>query len=141
MLRCAALPGVDLFLKGPPERRSVSLGSPDGFIPPPPEPMALASTARWRMLGARPLAAILRYALPGAPDEVLLVVVKAPSGEAPGCLVAILAGIAGSENAEADALADGRATAFRCGVDRPTFLGERAGAALQRAGLAWVRLQ
>ncbi len=103
--------------------------------------MALASTARWRMLGARPLAAILRYALPGAPDEVLLVVVKAPSGEAPGCLVAILAGIAGSENAEADALADGRATAFRCGVDRPTFLGERAGAALQRAGLAWVRLQ
>lgn len=138
-LRCAGLPGFDLYLKGEAAARRVALGRPEGFTPAPPEPMTLGSAARWRMLGPRPVAAILRFALPAAPDEVLLAVVKAPGETSPGCLVAVLAGPAGSASSEAaDALADREAAAFRCGVDRPTFSGKRASPAAQRAGLAWV---
>ncbi|WP_427025200.1 hypothetical protein ACP4J4_04540 [Aureimonas ureilytica] len=137
-LRCAGLPGFDLLLAGPSDRRRVAIGRPEGFLPAPPEPMRLGSTARWRLDGTRPLAVILRYRLASVPDEILWVVVKAPVGETPGCLAAILAGRAGAGGEEADAFADGRAAAFRCGVDRPAFLGPRPDPALQRAGLAWV---
>ena len=137
-LRCAGLPGFDLFLEGPSDRRRVAIARPEGFLPVPPEPMQLGSTARWRLSWARPLAVILRYKLAGVPDEILWVVLKAPVGETPGCLAAILAGRVGAGGEEADAFADGRAAAFRCGVDRPAFLGPRADPALQRAGLACV---
>ncbi len=138
-LRCAGLPGFDLYLKGEATARRVALGRPEGFTPAPPEPMTLGATARWRMLGPRPVAAILRFALPAAPDEVLLAVVKAPGEASPGCLVAVFAGPAGPASSDvADALADREAAAFRCGVDRPSFSGQRASPAAQRAGLAWV---
>lgn len=128
VLRCAGLVGTDVFLKGPEEARAVALARPDIFLEPPPGGARLGRSVSWRLLGDRPVAAILRYRVPPGADPApdVLVIVKPARGGEPGCAVGAIeeAGDpAGTAADRAAAFADRRVPLFRCGRDEPVLDG------------------
>lgn len=127
-LRCSGLVGTDVFLRGPETAREVAFAKPDHFLPPAPDGGRLGRSVTWRLEGARPFAAVLRYRFPdavaAAPD--LLVVVKVPTDGSPGCVAGAaqdVSGPTGSGLERAIAFADRRAPLFRCGRDEPVLAG------------------
>ncbi|RIY00019.1 hypothetical protein D3218_12010 [Aureimonas flava] len=144
VLRCAGLVGADVFLRGPEAARQVALLRPEGFLPAPPDGARLGQSVAWRLLGDRPIAAVLRYRFPEAaeaPADVIVVLKPARDG-APGCVVGAVeegAGPSATAPERAAALADRRAPLFRCGRDRPTLDGPWSPAGRARIGV-WFRL-
>ena len=141
VLRCSGLVGTDVYLAGGDDDRRVALGAPAGFASPLPRPARLSRTLDWRLLGDRPMAALVRYVFvaDGAdPAMQWIVVLKPGTPERPGCVVALVDGEADA-TARATALhvADEEAAGFRCGVDRPGLVG-RAGDATRRLGTPWL---
>ncbi|MBB3999992.1 hypothetical protein [Aureimonas pseudogalii] len=144
VLRCSGLVGTDVFLAGSEDDRRVALGAPAGFPSPLPKAARLSRTLDWRLLGERPVAALLRYgfAAEGAdPAMQWIVVLKPGTPERPGCVVALVDGEAGAAaRTTATRVADEEAAGFRCGVDRPGLVG-RAGDATRRLGTLWLARQ
>lgn len=128
VLRCAGLVGTDVFVRGGATDRQVALGQPVDFTPPPPDGARLGQSVSWRLLGDKPVAAVLRYRFPdaaNAPHDVLLVL-KPPAEGGRGCPVGAVEDVAdpaGTASDRAAALADRRAPLFRCGKDRPRLEG------------------
>ena len=139
VLRCAGLVGTDVFLRGPDEAREVALARPDGFLAPPPGGAHLGRSVTWRLLGDRPVAAVLRYRFPEGGADILLVLKPAGEGKA-GCPVGAVedaGGPSGSGAERAAALADRRAPLFRFGRDRPVLDGPFS-PPLQARAEAWL---
>jgi len=141
VLRCSGLVGTDVYLAGREDDRRVALGAPTGFPAALPRPARLSRTLDWRLLGDRPMAALLRYAFAadGAePAMQWIVVLKPGTRERPGCVVALVDGEGDSAaTATATHVADDGTAGFRCGVDRPSLVG-RAGDATRRLGTSWL---
>lgn len=138
VLRCAGLVGTDVFLRGPEEAREVALAQPDGFLAPPPGGARLGRSVAWRLLGTRPVAAVLRYRFQDSSD-ILLVLKPAREGKA-GCPVGAVEDTVGPTRPAAEraaALADRRAPLFRCGSDRPVLGGIWSAAGRARMD-AWL---
>lgn len=86
----------------------------------------LGDTMEWRMDGGEPFAVIFRYrdVAMETPDRTVLAVEKIARNGQPGCRIAHVAGDTPAANERARNIADNEATAFQCGVDEPTFIGE-----------------
>jgi hypothetical protein len=141
VLRCAGLVGTDVFLRGTEDARELALARPEGFLPAPPDGGRLGRSVVWRILGDRPVAALLRYRFPNAAGGAadVLLALKPARGNEPGCLVGAVedtGGPSGSAPDRAAAFADRRAPLFRCGRDRPELDGLWSAAGRARM-LAW----
>lgn len=121
ILRCAALPGTDVFLRGPETAREIAIGQPKDFLPAAPDGARLGRSVAWRLLGARPVAAILRFRFDEGGD--VLVVLKPVREGQEGCVVGAVEGAGGADAERAASLADREAPLFRCGRHAPILEG------------------
>jgi len=129
---CEGRDGIPVFVGEVDLRYSVSYGKAaerqpaahETFAP----PQGISETLEWRYDEAprvrRPVATILRWHLASQeeiPRREVLVVTRLPPG--PVCWVALVDGRANKNANELARQAAERARSFRCGIDKPAFLG------------------
>ena len=96
-------------------------------------------TIEWRLAAGRPFATIHRWFVDdgkGGERQVLVVSTVAGSGSGSSCMVGFVDANANpSANLIARGLADAEARGFRCGVDRPGFVGTTTATTPQPTGV------
>lgn len=114
-LRCSGYGGVDAFLFGPEEARTLTLGDDRPAFAPLPVPGRLGRSVDWRVSadGTPQTGAVRWRAAEGSTELVLLL--RPPQGGVPGCLQLVAA-----PDVDLEGLSLRR---FRCGVDRPVLIG------------------
>lgn len=129
-LRCDGLDGVPIFVTEGDLRFDVDFGVPDEHVDTFMPFNSVGTTVEWRVEDGVPFAAILRFTLENIEDPLtgsrgsVLAVHKVGREEAAGCPLAYVDAVLNPEaNVLAAQVADGFARAFRCGVDRATYIG------------------